>query len=163
MTRPSTSTAPLVSAPEERDDLFAELERRALLDLTDEEEAEAGLDVAARLRGETAAVDIGDGTLGGYIEKHDRVPAFEGADGQPYTVDIEVEATGDAERPFDAFLIFVRWAETGAGIMDHVESGTLASARTEADARRAMLDLSLYEVKTELDAAIDRRRLESED
>ena len=150
-------------APEEPDDLFAELERRALHDLSDEDEVGADIDVAARLKGEVETVDIGDGTLGGYIEKHDRVPAFEGSDGQPYTVDIDVEETGDAERAFDAFLVFIRWAETGAGIMGHVESGTLASGRTVEEARRAVLDLSLFEIKAELDAAIGRRRLEMED
>lgn len=125
------------------------------------DEEEADLDVTARLRGENAT-DGGDGTLGGYIEKHERVPAFEGVDGQPYTVDVDVEETG-GDPAFAAFLIFVRWAATGAGIMDHVESGTMADGRTADEARQRALDLTLYEVRAELDAAIQRKQRELED
>lgn len=146
------------------DDLLADLERRALMNLSDEDEAGDDFDLAARVRGEPAATaDPDDDTLGGYIEKHDRVPAFTGRDEQPYTVDLDVEETGDPAQPFAAFLIFVRWAETGAGIMDHVESGTVATGPDTESARQAALDLSLYEVKAELDAAIDRKRRELED
>jgi hypothetical protein len=42
--------------------------------------------------------------------------------------------------------------------MDHVESGDVARGRTEDEARRAAMDLSLYEIKAELDAAIERRQ-----
>jgi hypothetical protein len=42
--------------------------------------------------------------------------------------------------------------------MDHLESGDLALADSEEEARRRALELSLYEVKAELDAAIERRR-----
>ncbi|HUF27377.1 MAG TPA: hypothetical protein VMM18_10405, partial [Gemmatimonadaceae bacterium] len=99
-----------------------------------------------------------DLTLGGYIARHDRPPAFEGADAQPYTIGIEVEDTGDdGERRFAAFLIFIRWAATGAGIMDHLESDDVAHGATEDDAHREALELSLYEVKTELDTAIAGR------
>ena len=152
-----------MSDPGKDDDLFADLERRALLGLPAEDDAEPDIDVAARLQRRADAPDQGDGTLGGYIQKHDRVPAFEGSDGQPYTVDIDVEETGDPLRPAGAFLIFIRWAATGAGIMDHVESPTLTTGRTEEEARQAALELSLYEVKAELDAAIDRKRRELED
>jgi hypothetical protein len=78
-------------------------------------------------------------------------------------VDVDVEATDDAARPYAAFLVFLRWAETGAGIMDHVESGDVAHGGTEAEARERVLDLSLYEVKAELDAAIERRRQDLEE
>jgi hypothetical protein len=98
-----------------------------------------------------------DVSLGGYIEKHSRVPAFDGSDGQPYTVDIDVEHDED-DGAFASFLVFIRWAATGAGIMDHLESGDIARAATEEEARRAVLELSLYEIKAELDAAIARRR-----
>ena len=105
---------------------------------------------------------VTDVTLGGYIAKHDRPPAFEGVDGQPYTVDIETEATNDPNRPFAAFFVFLRWAETGAGIMGHVESADVAFGMSEEDAKGAALDLTLYEVKSELDEAIRRRRQELE-
>lgn len=154
---------------DERDELYGDLERRALFAMQEEEQDE--LDVLEILRDDAAdpgaapesAVPAPDVTLGGYIEMHDRVPAFEGADGQPYTVDIEVEQSGASDPSFVAFLVFIRWAATGAGIMDHVESGDIATGSTEDEARRAALDLSLYEVKTELDAAIERRRGALED
>lgn len=144
------------------DDLYDELERRALFDMPDEEPGEdAAPDLIGSLRGdaEQAAKDV---TLGGYIDEHDRVPAFEGSDGQPYTVDIDT-VPDDAGDGHVAFLIFIRWAATGAGIMDHVESGDIATGATEEQARQAAMDLSLYEIKAELDAAIERRRAALED
>lgn len=139
-------------------DLYERLERDALFsmppeDANDDEE----LDVVRALTGAEEA-EAQDVTLGGYIERHDRVPAFEGPDGMPYTVDVDTEETGDAERPWVAFLVFLRWAATGAGIMGHVESGDVASGATEEAARQAAMDLSLYEIRSELDAAIRRRR-----
>jgi hypothetical protein len=47
--------------------------------------------------------------------------------------------------------------------MDHVESGDVARADTEDEARRGAMDLSLYEVRAELDAAIARRKEALED
>lgn len=139
------------------EDLFESIERRAFENL-DEEDDERPPDLLAAAGAPAAEEALRDITLGGYIEKHTRVPAFEGADAQPYTVDVDTEpaAEGDAHV---AFLIFVRWAATGAGIMDHLESGDVAVGATEADARRGALELSLYEVKAELDRAIERRRL----
>jgi hypothetical protein len=146
------------------DELYEELERRALFDMPDDDLADdAPPDLIGSLTGTAGDADR-DVTLGGYIEKHSRVPAFEGADGQPYTVDVDVEE--DAARtagPWAAFLVFIRWAATGAGIMDHVESRDVAYGSTEADARRGALELSLYEIKAELDAAIERRREALED
>jgi hypothetical protein len=144
--------------PEDRqpdDDLFQELERRALHDMPEEDGEE--LDILRVLEPGDPDAPAADLTLGGYIDLHDRVPAFEGIDGQPYTVDVEVE-TGDLEDGYVAFFIFVRWAATGAGIMDHVESGDVARGRSEAEARAAAMELSLYEVKAELDRSIERRR-----
>jgi hypothetical protein len=165
-------------------DLYEDLERRALHDMPEQTPGEdVAPDLIGSLRGDAVA-DAKDMSLGGYIEEHDRVPAFEGSDGQPYTVDVDVEpiAAGLAADPapdarpdpgptaevtggtrssgasFAAFLVFIRWAETGAGIMDHVESGDVAWGRTEDEARQAAMDLSLYEIKAELDAAIERRR-----
>jgi hypothetical protein len=146
---------------EEPQELYEEIERRALFDLPDEDD-EPAPDLIGSLSGADAA-EAQDMTLGGYLDKHSRVPAFEGADGQPYTVDVDVEEQPDEEQPFAAFLVFIRWAETGAGIMNHVESGDVARGDTEADARRAALELSLYEIKAELDAAIARRKAALED
>lgn len=143
---------------DDRDDLYERIERDALFSMPPEDEAdEEEVDVVRALTGEEAeaATDL---TLDGYIEKHDRVPAFDGSDGMPYTVDVDTEATGDAERPWVAFLVFLRWAATGAGIMGHVESGDIAYGETDEAARQAVRELTLYEIKTELDAAIARRR-----
>jgi hypothetical protein len=138
------------------DDMYEELERRALFSMPGDETAP---DLVGSIRGvPDAADDALDLTMGGYVAKHDRVPAFEGADGQPYTVDIDVvEDDGDPDNAFVAFYIFIRWAATGAGIMDHVESGDIARAASEELVRAAAMDLSLYEIKAELDAAIARR------
>jgi hypothetical protein len=160
-----------------QDDLYEELERRALFDMPDEEPGDdVAPDLVGTIRGDEPRGVDRDVTLGGYIELHDRVPAFEGSDGQPYTVDVDVvqdtaradthapddaHARGDAHAGADAyvaFFVFIRWAATGAGIMDHVESGDIARGESEEIARRAALDLSLYEVKAELDAAIERRQ-----
>lgn len=141
-------------------DILDETLRGALFRMSDEDEAEPEPDVVDLAAGRTTDETAPDLTLGGYIELHKRVPAFEGSDGQPYTVDVDVEATDDADRPYAAFLLFVRWAATGAGIMDHVESRDIARGRTEEEARKAALELSLFEVKAELDAAIQRRKQE---
>jgi hypothetical protein len=141
--------------PDDRDELVRELERRALEHLPEDDPEE--LDLVRALQPDRPAPPAEDMTLGGYIARHERVPAFEGADGQPYTVDVDVEAA-ESGGGHVAFFIFIRWAATGAGIMDHVESGDVARGATAAEARAAALELSLYEVKAELDRAIERRR-----
>jgi hypothetical protein len=140
---------------------YEELERKALFDLPDDEDEEQP-DLIGSLMG-TAEAGAKDMTLAGYVDEHNRAPAFEGVDGQPYTVDVDVEHDTGQTLPYAAFLIFIRWAATGAGIMDHVESGDIARAVTEDEARRAAMELSLYEVKAELDAAIARRKEALED
>ncbi len=147
------------------DDLLDALERRAL-EAADLEEPPALDLVGAAGRGRlsdaeaSAAPDI---TLGGYMELHDRPPAFEGSDAQPYTVAVDTEESEDEEHRWAAFLVFLRWAGTGAVIMDHLESGDVAHGASEEEARRAALALSLYEVKAELDAAIERRMPQPEE
>lgn len=148
------------------DDLYERIEREAFFRMADEPDEDAPLDLLDTVNPESepdAAPAAADLTLGGYWEMHNRPPAFEGVDGQPYTVDIDTEATSDTDRPFAAFFLFIRWAATGAGIMEHTESRDVAYGATEEGARAAALELSLYEVKAELDAAIDRRQRELED
>jgi hypothetical protein len=145
---------------DEEPDLFEELERRALFDM-EEDADERAPDLIGSLHGKAPDEVGADVTLGGYMDEHDRVPAFDGSDGQPYTVDIDVEQQDDGS--FAAFLIFIRWAATGAGIMDHVESRDVATGDTADDARAAAMELSLYEIKAELDAAIARRNGALED
>jgi hypothetical protein len=151
------------SSAMENDDLYGDLERRALFDMPEDDPAEdTAPDLVGSITGDTADADK-DVTLGGYMEKHDRVPAFEGSDGQPYTVDVDAECDDVGDKPWSAFLVFIRWAATGAGIMDHVESADVARGRTEDEVRQAAMELSLYEIKAELDAAIDRRRAAMEE
>lgn len=154
----------------EKDDkareLFEEVERRAFMELPADDEPD-DVDVIAALRGpagtEVDASEL-DMTLGGYIAKHTRPPAFGGSDGQPYTVDLDTEPTGaDGPRAVAAFLVFIRWAETGAGIMAHTESGDIAFGSTAEEARQRALELTLYEVKSELDSAIERKRKDLEE
>ena len=97
-----------------------------------------------------------DATLGGYMERHDRPAAFEGLDGAAYSVDVDVEPLDDGTG-VASFLLFIRWADTGAGIMDHRESDDVAVAPTEAGARAAALALPLERVKQILDDTIRRR------
>jgi hypothetical protein len=98
-----------------------------------------------------------DGTLGGYLEVHDRPPAFEGSDGHPYTVSMEVERTADLRAPYQGYLVFPRWAQTGVGIIGHVESATLAECRSERDARARLGALTLLEVQHILEDALAKR------
>lgn len=101
-----------------------------------------------------------DTTLSGYFQLHDRPPAFEGPDGHPYTVSPETEKTANLRAPYQGFLVFPRWAETGVGIVGHVETPTLVEGLTDDGVREELGKLSLLEVKTLLDEAVARRRQE---
>jgi hypothetical protein len=98
-----------------------------------------------------------DGTLGGYLETHHRPPAFEGEDGHPYTVSVEVERTANLPTPFSGYLVFPRWADTGLGVVDHLETATLFQGRTRGEVERDLTGLTLADVRRLLDEAIERR------
>ena len=102
-------------------------------------------------------VDLGDGTLGGYLELHSRPPAFEGVDGRPYTVSIEVERSANLRAPWLAYLVFPRWAVTGLGIVGHVETPVLWEADARDEAIRQAGATPLLQVKQLLDEAIRRK------
>ena len=105
-------------------------------------------------------MDAPDASLGGYLDVHNRPPAFEGTDGRPYTVSIEVEKAADSRTPFTPFvgyLVFPRWADTGLGIVGHVETPVLWKGTTEAEVTELAGALELAEVKALLDEAIDRQ------
>ena len=51
-----------------------------------------------------------DKTIGGWMAVHARPAAFEGSDGLSYSVEIEVDETGDPMEAFAAFFVFVRWS-----------------------------------------------------
>lgn len=105
-----------------------------------------------------APPDADETTLGGYMAIHGRAAAFEAGDGEPYTVGVETDATGDDALPYTGYLVFIRWAQTGTAIMGHLETGDLVSARSEEEARALLEALPLTEVRALLDEAIARRR-----
>lgn len=99
-----------------------------------------------------------ESTLGGYMGVHARPAAFEGIDGMPYSVDVLVEETGEAQGPYAAYLLFMRWRRIGEpGVEGHLESDYLARGASEGEARAALEKLPLAEVKALLDALIRDR------
>jgi len=98
-----------------------------------------------------------DETLGGYLEVHERPPAFTGSDGQPYTASIEVESVEDLTTPYVAYLVFPRWAGAGLGIVGHVETPVLWKGRSRDEVLGLAHALRLTEVKRLLDEAIQRK------
>ncbi len=95
-----------------------------------------------------------DATLGGYLHEHLRPPAFEGADGDSYTVEIVVDRPDETEGPWCGYLFFLRWR--GSEPVGHVESDFLSEAETEAEARQSLERLTLHEVKNVLDELVAR-------
>jgi hypothetical protein len=94
-------------------------------------------------------------TLGGYMAVHDRPAAFAGADGFSYSTEILSDETGEAERPFGAYLLFVRWARIGAASpAGHLESGFVAYGATPEEATRDAGALSLNAIKQLLDELV---------
>lgn len=99
-----------------------------------------------------------DTTLGGYFSVHDRPPAYEGPDGHPYTVSPEVEKTANLRAPYAGYLVFPRWAQTGVGIVGHVETTTLVECATAEEAMEALGTKTLLEVQHLLLEALERQR-----
>jgi hypothetical protein len=98
-----------------------------------------------------------DLTLGGYLRYHKRPPAFQGSDGHPYTVSVEVERTPNLLAPFSGYLVFPRWAESGVGIVGHLETPILMEETSRERAEASLGSMSLFEVRDLLEAAIQRR------
>lgn len=96
-------------------------------------------------------------TLGGYLKKHERPPAFGGSDGQSYSVAIWVDERPDTRGRYGAALLFVRWNAAGDRPMGTVESPPLAWGHSMEEAEQRIKVLSLYDVKAALDAAIAAR------
>ena len=99
-----------------------------------------------------------DATLGGYQRVHQRAPAFQGQDGQPYSADTFVDDQPDAAGRYGAALLFLRWAEGAAKPLGHLETDYLAFGRTAGEARDQVLALSLVEVQAHLDRCIAAAR-----
>ncbi len=98
-----------------------------------------------------------DATLGGYIRKHERPPAFTGSDGRAYSVALFVDEEPDSAGRHAASILFVQWNEPGTAPEGHVETGVLARGATPDEARQALEALSLHEVKEHLDRSIADR------
>ena len=92
---------------------------------------------------------------------HDRPAAFEGSDGASYSVEIVTDESGDGDKPFAAYLLFVRWGHGDPVASGHLETEFLAFAASEDDARRAVGAMLLNDVKTRLDALIKARHAQS--
>lgn len=96
-------------------------------------------------------------TLGGYLTKHERAPAFGGSDGEAYSVAIWVDDEPDERGRYGASLLFVRWNASGDRPLGTVESPPLAWGRSPEEADERVRRLSLYDVKAALDTAIAAR------
>lgn len=103
---------------------------------------------------------VDDTTLGGYPLVHGRAVALEASDGWPYTVAVETEhdTSEDRDRPWAAYLVFIRWAQTGSAVMGHLETPDMARASTRDDAVAEVEKLELTRVKQILEDAIRRKR-----
>jgi hypothetical protein len=99
-------------------------------------------------------------TIGGYMAVHDRPAAFEGIDGASYSVEIMSDTSGDKERPYAAYLLFVRWGHGDPVASGHLETEFLAIAPSEPEARSLVGAMRLNDVKARLDGLIRSRRAE---
>lgn len=105
---------------------------------------------------------VDDTTLGGYQQVHGRAAAFQGEDGEPYTVAVDADPGESEGAPWHGYLVFVRWAQTGTAVMGHLDTDDLVAGETEEEVRAVLSALSLTEVRRILDETIRRRRAEHE-
>ena len=99
-----------------------------------------------------------DSTLGGYVEVHDRPPAFEGSDGRAYSAGVFVDDSPDAQGRFGAAVLFVLWSDAGEHPVGHLETPYLAFGDTAKQAAASVGQLTLHEIKRHLDRAIADRK-----
>jgi hypothetical protein len=100
-------------------------------------------------------------TIGGYMAVHDRPAAFEGSDGASYSVEIVTDSSGERNRPFAAYLLFVRWRQGDPVASGHLETEFIAYANSEDEARALVGALSLNEVKARLDGLIKAKSVDA--
>lgn len=91
------------------------------------------------------------------MEKHSRPPAFEGSDGQPYTVAIWVDSEPASDGSYGAALLFVRWTSDGSKPEGHLETPCLVRAESAEDARGVLREMTLHHVKRYLDSLVEAR------
>jgi hypothetical protein len=101
-------------------------------------------------------------TLGGYLVKHQRPPAFGGPDGRAYSVAVMLADEPDAAGRFGAALLFVRWSQAGDAPDGHVETDYVAFGTNRDEAERAVQAMSLHDLKAHLDRAVEARQRESD-
>ena len=89
---------------------------------------------------------------------HKRPAAFEGIDGYSYSADILTDETGDAEQPWGAYLVFVRWGYGEPEVQGHLESDFLLRGKSEVVVRQGLGNMLLQTVKATLDGLIRVRR-----
>ena len=106
---------------------------------------------------------LGDAnTISGYMAVHARPAAFEGQDGASYSVEIVADETGESDRPFGAYLLFVKWREGDPVAAGHLETDYLAYGATDAEVLARVGAIKLSEVRSRLDALIaERAEMES--
>jgi hypothetical protein len=100
-------------------------------------------------------------TVGGYVAVHGRPPAFESKDGTSFTVEIMTDETGDPDRPWAGYLMFVRWRQGDPVASGHVETGYLRYGVSESEARREVGVMKLNAALAELNQAIAERSSQS--
>lgn len=99
-----------------------------------------------------------ESTVGGYAAVHARPAALEGRDGMSYSLDVLSDSTGDASRPYGAFLLFVQWSRIGAQKAEgHLETDFVAWGATAAEAERAIGAMPIAEAQRLLDGLIVAR------
>ena len=96
-------------------------------------------------------------TVGGYTAVHARPPAFESKDGTSYSVEVMTDVTGESERPWAAYLMFVKWQSGDPVATGHVETDYLAYGVTEDDVRSKVGAMQLNEALAALNHALDLR------
>ncbi len=96
-----------------------------------------------------------ENTIGGYMAVHSRPAAFQGSDGVSYSVAIETDRTGEPDRPFGAYFMFLRWRRLGGqGVDGHLETPFMAWGTSPDEARSSLGALPLLRVKQLLDDLI---------
>ncbi len=101
-------------------------------------------------------------TVGGYAAVHGRAAALEGKDGLSYSLELLTDDTGDPERPFGAYLVFLQWRRIGEqGIDGHLETDFLVYAQTAAEALTLAGATLLTECQRLLDTLVAARDGES--
>src|SRR5262245_30592516 len=99
-----------------------------------------------------------DSTVGGYAAVHSRPAALEGRDGFSYSIEVLSDSTGEAERPFGAYLMFVQWSRLGAQKVEgHLESEFLTFGPDTAAAEQLLGTLKLAEAQRILDELLRTR------